>query len=223
MLGVGYDLHITRAFMSFESDRYPILGAEVDELIRTEADLVVPPDAPRRPEFCYLTWHGDDWLLFDAGRLRTTHPRPALARRMTELAARLDAWLIGDDGEVYEWDGERVASWQRGVEAFAANPRHLTRGTASSGLNAHAPITREEWEQFVATQPDFAMMTRIEATLPSGVRPIPCPPVACWMGHPSGRPVPFFHDRDVIEVRDADEPTARRMATLAPQLGARAV
>jgi hypothetical protein len=225
MVGVGYDLHITRAFMSFDSGRYPILGTEIDELVSTEADLVIPPDAPRRPEFCYLTWpaDGDDWLLFDAGRLRTTHPRPPLLRRMTELAARLDAWVIGDDGEVYEWDGERVADRQRGPEAFAGNRRYLTRGTCSSGLNAHAPIGPDEWAQFVATQPDFATMTRIEAVLPSGVRWISCPPVACWMGHPSGRPVPFFHDRDVIEVRHADGPTTSRMLTLAPALAARAV
>jgi hypothetical protein len=128
--------------------------------------------------------------------------------------------VIGDDGEVYEWDGQRVVDRQRGPEAFAGNPRYLTRGTFSSEMNPGAPIRPEEWERLVATEPDLEMMTRIEATLPSGRRWIACPPVAGWTSHPSGRVVPFFHDRDVIEVRDPDEPTTRRMRQLAPALTA---
>ena len=75
----------------------------------------------------------------------------------------------------------------------------------------------------LAAQPDFTTMTRIEATLPSGVRWITCPPVACWTGHPSGRVTPFFLDRDVIEVRQADGPTVQRTTALAASLGARVV
>ncbi|SFF10354.1 hypothetical protein SAMN05421541_10655 [Actinoplanes philippinensis] len=124
---------------------------------------------------------------------------------------------------MYEWDGEQVVDGERGPEAFEWNQRFLTRGTWASGMNARAPIRAEEWAQAVAAQPDFEMMTRIEATLPSGARWITCPPVACWSGHTSGRPIPFFHDRDVIEVRDADEPTIRRMVALASTLAAKVV
>lgn len=226
--GMGYDLHITRAFSSFDSERYPIRGAEVDALVRDEPDLIIPPDAPRRPDFCHLTWDnaaadGQDRLMFDRGEIRTEHPRSELVRRMIDWAARLDAWLIGDDGEVYEWDGERVSDRQRGPEAFRWNRRFLTRGISTGGMNAQAPIRADEWARVVAGQPDFVMMRQIEAVLPSGARWIACPPVACWTGHPSGRPVPFFHDQDVIEVRDADEPTTRRMIALAPVLAAKTV
>jgi hypothetical protein len=223
---VGYDLHITRAFVSYDSERYPILGTEVDDLARDEPDLTIPPDAPRRPNFCYINWESDasdgyDYLRFDAGRLTTKNPRPELVRRMTELAARLDAWTLGDNGEVYEWDGDRVVDRQRGPEAFAWHARYITRGTWSSGMNGHAPIRPDEWAELVADQPDFATMTRIETTLPSGVRWISCPPVACWMGHPSARPMPFFFDVDVIQVRHADGPTVRRMTALAASLAAK--
>ena len=228
IIGMGYDLHITRAFYSFDSERYPILGAEIDALVRDEPELIISSDAPRRPDFCYLTWDsaasgGEDWLMFDRGRVRTKHPRSELVRRMTDWAARLDAWVIGDDGEVYGWDGERVFDWQRGPEAFRWNRRFITRGTSTGGMNAQAPIRAEEWEQVVGAQPNFVMMTQIEATLPSGTRWITCPPVACWTGHPSGRPIPFFHDQDVIEVRDADEPTIHRMVALAAALAAKTV
>jgi hypothetical protein len=214
--------------MCFDSERYPILGAEVDDLVRDEPDLTVPPDAPRRPDLCYIDWgvatsHGDFCLLFRAGRLSCTHPEPERVRRMTELAVRLDAWVIGDDGEVYEWDGIRIVVRQRDLEAFVSYRRYITRGTYSAGRNAHAPIRLDEWAALVAAQPDFTTMTRIEAILPSGIRWIACPPVACWTGHPSGRPMPFFVDRDVIEVRYADEPTVRRMAALAVSLGATVV
>jgi hypothetical protein len=225
---MGYDLHLTRAVLSWDSERYPILGTEVDDLVREEPDLTIPPDAPRRPDFCFVVWDsgdsdGDDYLMFRAGRLSTKNPRPVFIRRLTELAPRLDAWLIGDDGEVYERTERSYDARQRGPGAFPWHPRYLTRGTYSSGMNADAPIRPDEWAAVVAAQPDFETMTRIEATLPSGVRRIPCPPVACWTGHPSGRPVPFFLDEDVIEVRYADEPTVRRMRALAESLGARAV
>lgn len=226
--GVGYELHITRAFVSLDSQRYPILTTEVDDLVRDEPDCSIPSDVQRQSGFRFLTWESDaadeyDYLVFREGRLTATYPRPEFRRRMTELAARLDAWVIGDYGEVYEWDGSRVVAWQRDPEAFARNSRYLTRGTYSSGLNRHTPIRSDEWAELVAAQPDFATMTRIEARLPSGVRWIACPPVACWTGHPSTRPIPFFLDRDVIEVPYADGPTVRRMVALAAALAAKVV
>ena len=227
-LGMGYDLHITRAFVADESERFPILDAEVDELVRAEPDLAIPSDAPRHPGFCFVQWTADlpgreHYLLFQHGRLSITHPEPAFLRRMIDLAARLDAWVIGDDAEVCGFDGERVVAWQRGREAFARRRRFITRGTWLGGLNADTPIRPGEWAALVAAQPDFTMLTSIEASLPSGTRPIACPPVAAWTGHPSGRPIPFFFDEDVIEVRDADEPTERRMAGVAAELSAKAV
>lgn len=222
---VGYDFHITRAFRWDDSARYPILGTEIDDLVRDEPDVSIPPDAPRRPDFCFLSWDasGDDYLMFEGGRLRTKNPRPGLLLRMADWAVRLDAWLLGDNDEACERDGEQLVERQRDRAGFAWNPRYLTRGTYNSGMNPDTPIRPDEWMRLAAAQPDFVMTTHIEAILPSGVRAIPCPPVACWTGHPSGRPVPFFHDQDVIEVRVADEPTIRRMRTLAPALAARAV
>jgi len=54
----------------------------------------------------------------------------------------------------------------------------------------------------------------------TGVAWIPCPPVACWTGHPSGDPVWCFHDEDLVEVRGDDPDTVRRMTALAVGLGA---
>jgi hypothetical protein len=226
--GVGYELHITRAFVSYESERFPILGTEVDDLVRDEPDLTIPPEGPRRPDFCFVAWEsgapdGPSYLRFSEGRLSTKNPQRALLLRMTDLAARLDAWVFGDDGDACERDHDQLITARNAPKEFGRDPRYITRGTYSSGMNEHAPIRPDEWAELVAAQPDFTTMTRIEATLPSGVRWIPCPPVACWTGHPTVRLMPFFFDCDVIEVRHSDGPTVHRMAALAASLGAKVV
>lgn len=216
---MGYDIHITRAFLPADSARYPILAAEVERLAAAEPDLSIATDPSGvvwagPPDGREVLWSRD-------GRLAAKNPSRGLLRRMTELAERLDAWVVGDDGELHEWTGAELVERQRGPAAFDWQARFLTRGTSCPGLNGHAPIRRDEWTVLVAEQPDFATMTRVEATLPSGVRWIDCPPVACWTGHPAGRPVPFFFADDLVEVRHADDPTVRRMTALAAILGAR--
>jgi hypothetical protein len=221
---MGYDLHITRATWDYESGRFPILDAEVVAAVHGAPDLVIPPDAPRRSGFCYVLWtssESDEHLLFRDGRLSTKNPSDAFLRRMVELAECLDAWVTGDDAELYEWDGSQVVQRWRSEEVYARRRRMISRGTAFSGMNGHDPISLSEWTALAAAQSDFEMMTSIEVDLPSGQRQIACPPVACWLGHPSRGPVPFFHDEDLIEVYDVDEPTERRMTALATALAAR--
>jgi hypothetical protein len=224
---MGYDLHITRAIRFYESDRFPILDAEVVAAVHAAPDLVTPPDAPRHPGFCYVFWSSsasDEYLLFHNGRLSTKNPSESFKRRMIELAEHLDAWVIGDDAELYERDGERVDPRWRSRESYHPRQRLITRGAVFSGTNSSRDAIRAgEWTALAAAQPDFTMMSSIEVELPSGLRWITCPPVNCWTGHPSGRPVPFFHDEDLIEVSDTDEPTERRMAELAAVLAARVV
>jgi hypothetical protein len=221
---MGYDLHITRAIWDYESERLPILDAEVVAAVHAADDLVTPPDAPRHPGFCYVSWTSsasNEYLLFQDGRLSTKNPSEAFVRRMIEWAEHLDAWVIGQDAELYAWDGERVVQRWRSPEAYARRKRLITRGNTLSGTNSGAAIRATEWTAVAAGQPDFTVMTSIEAELPSGSRRIAFPPVICWTGHPSGRPIPFFHDEDLIEVSEADEPTERRMAELAAVLAAR--
>ncbi|AGZ40635.1 hypothetical protein [Actinoplanes friuliensis] len=208
---MGYEVNVTRALVAGEGGWYPILRSEVDELVNGEADLVIDHRS--------IGW-GSENLWFRDGALSANRPSDGLLRRMIELAARLDAWVIGDDGELYEWDGEQIVSRP---QAPAWNSRYLTRGTSAAGLNYKAPIHPDEWAALAAGQSDFAMMTTIVAMLPSGVRRIACPPIPCWTGHPSGEPIPFFFDEDLIEVRRADAPTVDRMAALATVLGARVV
>lgn len=221
---MGYDLHITRAIWNYESERFPILDEEVTAAVDAAADLFTPAEAPRHPGFRYVFWTGsatEEYLLFQEGRLDTKNPSDAFKRRMIELGERLNAWVIGQDAEVYQWDGNQVSYRWRSQEEYHTRTRLITRGSVHSGRNDADPIRADEWTALAAAQPDFARMTSIEVELPAGPARIACPPVHCWTGHPSGRPVPFYHEEDLIEVDDADEPTEHRMAELATALRAR--
>ncbi|MEV4348655.1 hypothetical protein AB0J83_29715 [Actinoplanes sp. NPDC049596] len=225
---MGFEIHITRAIRWPESERFPILGHEVEALVAGEPDLTIPPDAPRRADFCYVAWRSgipkwEHHLLFREGRLSIKHPELEFVRRMLELGERLDAWVISDDDQPYRWDGAEVVVWERDPAAFAQRQLFLTRGRRWGGDNKHAPILPDEWAALVAAQRDFTLLTSVEAALPSGTRSLAVPAIAGWTGHPSGRPVPFSFDEDVIEVRDADEHTERRMVDLATGLAARLV
>ena len=204
---MGYDLHITRALEWTDSEYYPIPEVEVVDLVEQSPDLALRDGVV----------HADGWSLrYSEGELSCPEPPEPVLRRLLELAAALDAWVTGDDGEVYEWDGTAVSTREREEKELPSDPLYLSR----DGLDTDNPISNEEWLAAVGEQPDFTVGTTIEATLPSGVAWIPCPPVARWTGHPSGEPVWCFHDEDVVEVRGDDPDTVRRMTALAVVMGA---
>lgn len=212
---MGYEVHITRAIPGIYFQRFPIRAAEVLDLARREPDLVpIPPTSS--PDYFMLTVGGDDWLLFNHGELRTKHPGEPLIRRMLTLAATLDAWVLGDDDHIYaEENGEVVAR-----PAVLADLPYPTCFIARS-----SKIGESEWKSVVGAQSDFAWWDRVEARVPSGLKWFSCPPVACWTGHPSGKPIPFFLDEydEGIEVFQPDPATLTRMRALARLLDAAVV
>jgi hypothetical protein len=202
---VGYDLHVTRALQWTDSECYPISAVEIEGLVGRSPDLTWRGDS--------VDWLGGGSLRYRDGELSAREPPDGLVRRMLELAAALDAWVTGDDGEVYEWDGQAVRRRERADEELPPDPLYLARPDGD-------PIAADEWLAAAAAESDFRVGKRIQARLPSGTAWIPCPPVACWTGHPSGEPVWCFHDEDVVEVRSDDPDTVRRMAALAVRMGA---
>ncbi|WP_430789308.1 hypothetical protein [Actinoplanes sp. G11-F43] len=192
---MGYNLYITRAVPAYYSTRFPITGAEVRAVVRSAADLDIPESTS--DEHILVTVGADDWLMFDDGHLHTKSPGDPLVRRMIEIAVELDAHVAGEADEVYDWDGTGITSVERA-------PRPSARITS---------VTTDDW---VAAQPDFTWLTELAVDLPSGRRMLPCPPVACWTGHPSGEPVPFFMDdySDGVQVVAPDAATLDRLRRL---------
>jgi hypothetical protein len=218
---VGYDLHISRAIRWVDSEWFPINRAEVMGLIQRHDDLALPDGYPDTGSGGFdFSCRPDDWLWFTDGEIKTKNPVPGLIRRMVDLAAELDAWLTGDDGEVYTWDGREIVQRYRRPDEYQVEGCIITRASGTV-YSWEAPILPDAWMALAQAQPDFDIGTRIEALLPSGPSWIICPPVAHWMGHPAGIPLPFLPFQDVVMVRDRDPATVRRASQLAATLGAR--
>jgi len=232
---VGYDLHISRATFWPYSSYYPILEQEVIDLIDREADLRLEPNQNGGVSR-WITWHDTpadaeesegEWLQFWRGEIMRKWPSDDMIRRMAGLARSLDAWLTGDDCELYAVNSDgRIASRQRTTEemhpGFGVHPhRFIVRAGGRYLWESTNPIRHEEWLEVAARQPDFRVTPYVEALLPSGWKTIECPPIAQWVGHPSGKAVPFFQDEyGCVEVHHADPATVSRMTELAPLLGA---
>jgi hypothetical protein len=214
---LGYDLHITRALFWPHAERYPIRADEVMALVEREADLVLDDQNAFDAAQFFVRVGAEDWLEFWRGRLSTKNPEDALVRRMVEIGRLLDAWVTGDDDEIYDWNGEVTV--RQPSESELGKPAYQLVGAVDSPAGRRVPIAEQAWLDAVSAQPDFTIMPQVEALLPSGLRWIPSPPVAHWTGHPSGRPVPFFFDEDHIEV-EIDPATLEPLRRLASLLDA---
>ncbi|GAA2709721.1 hypothetical protein [Actinoplanes palleronii] len=213
---MGYELHICRSVSHSHSLRYPISAAEVEALVQRSPDLGFTDDRQA------ITVAGTDRVLhFWENSLEAKHPPDHLIRRMVAIGEELDAWVTGDEGEIYSWNGQEIETRDPDEDDEPGEgAAWITRGCAAAGRNDFAPIVEAEWLAFAAELDGFEVRSEIGARLPSGPRPIPCPPIAIWTGHPSGEPVPFWFDEDLLEIDVLDEPTLRCMLLVAAGLDA---
>jgi hypothetical protein len=100
---MGYDLHITRAAEWSQNEASLITEREWLAVIASDPELAVdpengPPDA---------VWHGsggssgEAYFHFFEGNISAKYPDRATLGKMLEIAAKLEAQVQGDDGEVY--------------------------------------------------------------------------------------------------------------------------
>lgn len=203
---MSYELHIARVVPWFYAPFFPILAEEALAVARHTPDMTVDESPARHPAQFMIGVGARGWLHYDDGRLRTRDPDDAMIGRMLRIAAELDAWVVDDEDELVGAGGVPQLP----------SPHFIMR---------ESPLTSGEWADVVDAQPDFGWATSVETSLPSGRRRIPCPPVACWTGHPSLAEVPFLLEPDGawVEVWDPDPPTLGRMRSLAGLLGDAAV
>jgi hypothetical protein len=111
---MGYDLHITRAPEWTESLKHPIAESDWLAVVHADASLRVDTSSELRMRdrmsgevrvihpVVWTTPGGKDTpLWFDEGEVTTKNPSPEAIAKMKELAARLQARVVGDDGEEY--------------------------------------------------------------------------------------------------------------------------
>ena len=111
---MGYDLHITKAEDWTEAGSQPISDAEVKQLVASDQTLAVSTtdyydrdggegETERIPAILWTT-HPDEEVAFwfQDGEITAKNPDDATIIKMLEMAERLQAQLLGDDGEVYQ-------------------------------------------------------------------------------------------------------------------------
>jgi hypothetical protein len=110
---MGYDVHITRASEWSESESSPISLEEWIALVAGDAEMRLTgvaeantPDAVLRYENPGLAiWtrapHGGIWFDYRRGRIVVKNPDPEILAKMKQIAEKLRAKVIGDEGEEY--------------------------------------------------------------------------------------------------------------------------
>ena len=117
---MGYELYITRADTWLERRQHPISGPEWDAVVATDAELkwstqdwYERQSANRRVERFYaVIWitHPEKvpfWFM--DGAIQTKNPDQMTIRKMVDLAHKLSAKVLGEEGEEYGPDGEVVS------------------------------------------------------------------------------------------------------------------
>jgi hypothetical protein len=104
---MGYDLTLTRGRFAWENAGVEITTADVRALIAADSSLAETSAGDGLIGVHWLTHPAGDrvvfWLL--DGNLVARNPDRTTITRMVDLAARLDARVIGDNGEIHARDG----------------------------------------------------------------------------------------------------------------------
>ena len=108
---MGYEVHIIRK-NDFESDEDSnITMEEWQQLVESSPELTWQQfdgdDKPLDYKYCYWLAHPEQddsnrpWFDFYAGSISTKWTDPACLKLLLRMAERLQAKLVGDEGEVY--------------------------------------------------------------------------------------------------------------------------
>jgi signal recognition particle subunit SEC65 len=114
---MGYDLHITRAEWWGESKEHPISFSEWQEIIKGDPQLQLVNAAERTMQngmalsfenpgiaVCIIEDEDEEYpVYFDFinGRIVVKNPNDQMINKMKEIAEKLNASVIGDEGETY--------------------------------------------------------------------------------------------------------------------------
>lgn len=102
----GYDVHITRAKEWAESEKTPIKLDEWTACIRSdhELKLIDPKDANARGDAIWTDPTGKREVYFSyfKGEIFVKDPDERIIAKMKQIARKLKARVVGDDGEDYK-------------------------------------------------------------------------------------------------------------------------
>jgi hypothetical protein len=127
---MAYDLRIVRTKNWLEASRAPITKGDVDALIAgdpelgwSETDYVdMSEDTGGVTRYWMITWRGQPSFWWYRDQIQCSDPDDAQQLKLAQMARALNAFVVGDDGEIYDGDGgaprpptasfgERVTGW----------------------------------------------------------------------------------------------------------------
>jgi hypothetical protein len=127
---MAYDLHIVRTKNWLDASRTPITKRETDTLIARDTELAwsttdyvdMSDDTGAVTRYWMITWRGQPCFWWYRGQIQCSDPDEAQQSKLLQIARILNAFVVGDDGEIYDADsgpprqpatsfGERVAGW----------------------------------------------------------------------------------------------------------------
>jgi hypothetical protein len=104
---MGYDLHITRAEQWTESEQLSITADEWLAYVATDPELrLAGYNGPYFALWSGPSKHPDPWFDWSRGCIETKNPDPPLIAKAIAIAHRLQARVLGDDGEAYLPNGQ---------------------------------------------------------------------------------------------------------------------
>ena len=127
---MAYDIHIVRTKDWTDAASAPITRQDVDALIAADAELEwstrdyvdMHDDTGAVLRYWMIDWRGRPCFWWYRDQLQCSGPDQAQQFKLTQMARALNAFVVGDDGEIYGTSGsaaqkptasiaERVARW----------------------------------------------------------------------------------------------------------------
>ena len=106
---MAYDLHIVRTKDWLEASTAPITKQDVDALIARDPELAwsttdyvdMSDDAGAVTRYHMIVWRGQPCFWWYRDQIQCSGPDEGQQAKLVQMARALDAFAVGDDGEVY--------------------------------------------------------------------------------------------------------------------------
>jgi hypothetical protein len=137
---MAHDLHVVRTKDWTRAASAPITKNDVDALIARDPELawsktdyvdMRDDDTGAGTRYWMITWRGQPCFWWYRDQIRCSGPDDAQQLKLTQMARALNAFAVGDDGEVYDGDSgsprQPTASFGERITGYIARLRPQRR------------------------------------------------------------------------------------------------
>jgi hypothetical protein len=106
---MAYDIHIARTENWLEASSAPVTKSDVDALIASDPELAwsttdyvdMRDDTETVTRYWMITWRGQPCFWWYRDQILCSGPSEAQLSKLVQMARALNAYAVGDDGEIY--------------------------------------------------------------------------------------------------------------------------